>query len=176
MTVTMRALAIGCLAALFILGSLLGLAVWSLAPRDDPVASPDVIVVLGGAGPERAALGIELSERLDVPLVLSSSAQDFATDRGVSCPPAICIVTDPETTAGEARGVARLADSYGWQQVLVVTTEFHTARARLLFRQCLDDRVAVVGAAREGEEGPRPARWLRELLGLVAGKTVFRAC
>jgi uncharacterized SAM-binding protein YcdF (DUF218 family) len=174
--VAVRVIALTALIGLLLVGTLLGLALWSVAPRDDVVTSPDVVVVLGGAGQERADLGIELRERYDVPLVLSSSAAVFADNRGVSCPPAICIRTDPETTTGEARAVARQADTYGWQQVLVVTTEFHTARARLLFRQCLGDRVAVVGAARVDGQGPGLRRWLNEIGGIVAGRTVLRAC
>jgi uncharacterized SAM-binding protein YcdF (DUF218 family) len=148
---------------------------WTAA-RDDTIGSPDAVIVLGGAGPERAELGTELHERYEVPLVLSSSAQVFGSRLGYSCPPAICITTDPETTTGESRGVARLAEQYGWNEVVVVTTDFHTARARLLFRQCLGERVAVVGASRTGGDGPGLKRRLNEVAGMVAGSTVLRAC
>jgi uncharacterized SAM-binding protein YcdF (DUF218 family) len=151
------------------------LALWTVA-RDDPIASPDAVVVLGGAGPERARLGAELHERYGVPLVLSSSARVFGGELGYPCPPAICITTHPETTAGEARGVARLAHKNGWGGVVVVTTDFHTARARLLFRQCLGDRVSVVGAPRPDGDGPGLRRRLNEIAGMVAGSTVRRAC
>jgi uncharacterized SAM-binding protein YcdF (DUF218 family) len=166
------------LTGLLVLGAVIGTAliVWRVTPRDDSLASPDAIVVLGGAGQERADLGIALQERYDVPLVLSSSAQSFAENRGVTCPPEICILTDPETTTGEARAVGRLAETYGWDDVAVVTTDFHTARARLLFRQCLGDRVSVVGA--EPAEGRRVGRrrWVNEAAGYIAGATVLRAC
>jgi uncharacterized SAM-binding protein YcdF (DUF218 family) len=160
---------------LLALGAAVGLARLTAA-RDDVIGSPDVVVVLGGAGPERAELGAELHERYDVPLVLSSSAQVFGNELGYDCPPAICITTDPETTTGEARGVARLAEQYGWGELVVVTSDFHTARARMLFQQCLDDRVSVVGASPTdgGDRGLRTR--LEEVAGLVAGATVLRAC
>jgi uncharacterized SAM-binding protein YcdF (DUF218 family) len=174
--VTVRVLArIGVL-CLVLIGTVVGVAVWSLFPRDDMIDSPDAIVVLGGAGQERADLGIALHERYDVPLVLSSSAQVFGANRGYDCESAICVRSDPETTTGEARAVARLAETYGWDEVVVVTTNFHTARARLLFRQCLGERVSVVGA--ELEEGRQVGRrrWANEVAGFVAGATVLRAC
>lgn len=148
----------------------------AMAPRDDVVDSPDAVAVLGGAGQERADLGIELRQRYGVPLILSSSAQRFALRRGVDCRTAICIRTDPETTAGEARGIADLANEHGWDEVVVVTTDFHTTRARILFRQCLGDRVRVVGASPEDGRGPGLRRWLNEVGGIVAGTTFRRAC
>jgi uncharacterized SAM-binding protein YcdF (DUF218 family) len=121
-------------------------------------------------------VGVELRDRYDVPLVLSSSAREQAAQRGIDCPPAICILTDPETTAGEARGLAELADEQGWDRMVVVTARFHTARARMLFRQCFGDSVAVVGAARADGRGPGIPTRTNEFLGLVAGSTVARAC
>jgi uncharacterized SAM-binding protein YcdF (DUF218 family) len=147
-----------------------------LLPHDDVPRDPDVVVVLGGAGSERARLGIELAERHDAVLVLSSSASVFGEEQGRTCTvDAICLEPEPETTRGEAREIARLADQEGWQHVTVATTAFHTARARFLFRQCLGDRVSVVGAPRDD----RPAtggRLLQEGLGIIAGATFQRAC
>jgi hypothetical protein len=145
-----------------------------MVPHDDDVGSPDAIIVLGGAGGERAELGIRLHETYGVPLVLSSSAQVFAEDRGYRCPPAICILTEPETTVGEAREISDLANERGWDRITVVTTRFHTTRARLLFRQCLGDRVSVVGA--RTRSGPGLRRWVNEVGGVVTGSTFHRAC
>jgi uncharacterized SAM-binding protein YcdF (DUF218 family) len=171
-----RAFTVVLVASLILLAVIGGaLARWT-TPRDDPVDSPDVVVVLGGAGEERAELGGALHERYDVRLVLSSSAQDFGADLGYTCPPALCIVTDPETTAGEARGVARLAERYGWGEVVVVTTDFHTPRARLLFRQCLGGRVSVVGAPPADGDARGLRTRLNELAGMLAGSTFSRAC
>ena len=148
-----------------------------LLPTDDVPRDPDVVVVLGGAGRERAALGIELAERYDAELVLSSTAANFGTNQGRTCErDAICIEPNPETTRGEARTIARLAEQEGWEHVTVATTAFHTSRSRFLFRQCLGDRVTVVGARREGQPATTPSLLLREGLGVVAGATFQRAC
>jgi uncharacterized SAM-binding protein YcdF (DUF218 family) len=162
------------LASLLVLVPVGALLAWWTAPRDDPLGSPDAIVVLGGAGEERARLGAQLHERHGVRLVLSSSAEAFGAELGYHCPPALCITTEPETTAGEARDVARLADRHGWQHVAVATSDFHTARARMLFRQCLGDRVAIVGAPASKPRGVEGR--LKELAGMVAGSTFDRAC
>jgi hypothetical protein len=142
---------------------------------DDIVSSTDAVVVLGGAGQERADRGIELVERLQVPLVLSSSAMHFGYLRGYRCfVNAHCLVPIPQNTADEARAVATLLRSEGLDHVTVVTSSHHTARARLLFRQCLGDAVAVVGAPRPG--GPSLNARIREVVGMLAGATVRRAC
>ena len=148
-----------------------------LLPTDDVPRDPDVVVVLGGAGAERAELGIELAERYDAQLVLSSSAAVFGEQQGRSCQrDAICIEPEPESTRGEAREIARLAEQEGWEHVTVATTAFHTSRSRFLFRQCLGDRVTVVGAVAEGRSRNTPALLLREGLGVIAGATIQRAC
>jgi hypothetical protein len=135
--------------------------------------------VLGGAGYERAELGIELAERYDAVLVLSSSAINFGRERGVDCqtyPAVFCVLPEPATTAGEARTVATLVEDRGWDHVTVATSDFHTTRARVLFRQCLGDRVTVVGA-HPSESWARDLRtYVAEAAGTVAALTTRRAC
>ena len=157
-----------------------GAAVAALWPRNDVPRDPDAVVVLGGAGYERAELGIELAERYDAVLVLSSSAINFGRERGVACeqyPAVRCLYRpQPATTAGEARAVAALVEESGWDHVTVATSDFHTTRARVLFRQCLGDRVSVVGA-RPSESWARGLRtYLVEAVGTVAALTTRRAC
>jgi uncharacterized SAM-binding protein YcdF (DUF218 family) len=153
-----------------------GVTTFAMWPRDDIPREPDAVVVLGGAGPERAQLGIELRDRYDAALVLSTSAINFARDQGVDCGPnVICVFRlDPENTTGEARRVAELAREHGWDHVTVVTTRFHTTRARVLFRQCLGDDVTVVGAVAVGGRGLRT--YVEETAGTVAALTFRRAC
>jgi len=163
--------------------ALLGIAVLAggfvvyMLPSDDLPQDPDAVIVLGGAGPERTALGIELAERYDAQLVLSSNARYFGSRQGVSCDGlALCFEPAPPNTAGEAENVARLAERYGWDHVTVATSDFHTSRSRFLFRQCMGrDRVSVVGTGDEG--GKMDLRlFLREATGLLAGATIARAC
>jgi uncharacterized SAM-binding protein YcdF (DUF218 family) len=158
---------------------LTGAAVAALWPRNDVPRDPDAIVVLGGAGYERVELGIELADRYDAVLVLSSSAIRFGRERGVDCqtsPAGSCILPEPATTAGEARTVANLVEDRGWEHVTVATSDFHSTRARVLFGQCLGDRVTVVGA-RPSENWSRGLlTHLAEAAGTVVALTTRRAC
>lgn len=143
---------------------------------DDAVGEVDAVVVLGGGRGERVALGRELADNLDVPLVLSAEAILWGWRAGLACePPVRCELPEPNATRGEARMVAGLAQANGWDEVAVVTSRFHVGRTRMLMRQCLDD-VAVVGASRQGRWYRVPWDYTREALGTVAGLTVQRAC
>ena len=148
-----------------------------LLPTDDQPRAPDAVVVLGGGGPERTELGLELVERYDAQLVLASTAAIFGEQRGRCCSvDALCFEPDPPTTRGEAQGVARMAEEQGWDHITVATSAFHTSRSRFLFRQCLGDRVTVVGARLDGRPATTPRLLLREAAGVLAGATIQRAC
>ena len=170
----------GCWWIAFAAGSFAALAgstIVALRPRDDEPRNPDAVVVLGGAGYERLELGIELSTCHDAVLVLSSSAIAYGRRRGLVCgEDVLCHIPQPETTTGEARAIARLADGHGWNHVTVATSRFHSTRARVLFRQCLGDRVTLVGApAPDGRARGLPTH-LREAVGTIAALTIRRAC
>jgi hypothetical protein len=154
-----------------------GVAIFVLWPRNDVPRDPDAVVVLGGAGPERVELGIAIADQYQATLVLSSSAASFARDLGIFCGrDALCMTPNPPTTTGEARTVARLVGEYGWDHVTVATARFHTTRARVLFRQCLGDRVTVVGAAPPSNEERGLGTAVKEAAGTMAALTVRRAC
>ena len=151
-------------------------AAFALWPRNDVPQEPDAVVVLGGFGQERADLGIELSQRYDAQLVLSSSASVFGEARGKQCGiDALCIDPEPETTRGEAETVADLSVDQRWDHVTVVTSRVHTTRARTLFRQCLDE-VTVVGAPPSADRGGALRRYLREAGATLLAWTISRAC
>lgn len=152
-----------------------GLA-WLRSIGDDEVVVADVVVVLGGGDGERVALGRELTEQYEVPLVLSSGAILQGWRAGLTCDePVRCELPEPDATRGEARMVAALAETHGWEQVVVTTTRFHVGRTRLLMRQCLD-QVVVLGAT---DPDPPPLRiWAygREAVATLAAVSVHRAC
>jgi len=170
-----RAIATALLVALAIVVIAAPVLAW---PRDDTPVAPDAVIVLGGAGAERTALGGALATEHRATLVLSSSAQYFGERAGLRCGQEVrCIDPDPETTRGEARAVAALAEANEWDRVVVATSRHHTSRARILFRQCLGDRVSVVGARRsDGSWWPGARGVGRELVGTVAAVTLQRAC
>ncbi len=147
------------------------------APRDDAVRSADAVVVLGGGGGERLALGQELAEQHAAELVLSGEAIEQGAAAGLTCEVEVrCLEPDPWSTAGEARGTDALAETEGWDRVAVATSDFHTARSRALFEQCLGDRVAVVGTPTDHGLIAQVYLRARELLARFAGATFARAC
>jgi hypothetical protein len=148
-------------------------------PRDDVPEAPDAVAVLGGAAAsDRTDLGVELAEEHGAELVLSSNARFHAAGQGYACDDegVRCFEPDPVNTIGEARHIAVLASAHGWSHVTVVTSSWHTSRARVGLRQCLDAEVSVVGTRRDGEPAFDPDRDLPEALGTLAAHTFRRAC
>ncbi len=149
-----------------------------VAHSEDTPRDPDAVVVLGGGTPARAALGIEVAERHDAELVLSSTAAIFGERLGRSCGvDAVCFEPDPSNTSGEAAYTAQLAEERGWDHVTVATSWFHTSRTRMLLHQCLEPgEVSVVGTEPAGTWPWRLYVLVREAVALVTDATVRRAC
>ena len=160
---------------LLLLTAVVGVAVFAAVPRDDEVPeTADAVVALGGSE-ARVELAQRLAAETGAHLVLSAGSIDFGQRVGLACDvDATCLRPDPDTTIGEARGMADLAEERGWQTVVVATSAFHANRSRLVFEQCLDD-VAVAGAP--DPASPEPLmRTAREVAGMLASVTVERAC
>lgn len=126
---------------------------WAPAPakfliRTDPTESADVIVVLAGDGSgNRVEEGQRLLEAGLAPRMLVNGSytlfearecdlgRAYAIGRGGD-PEAIeafCMVAD--STQDEARILDNELRSRGVESAIVVTSDFHTARARRIFRQ-----------------------------------------
>lgn len=148
-----------------------------LAPRDDRVGDVDAVVVLGGGGGERVALGAHLAEQRGVPMLVFAEGIDRARAAGLDCGVSVrCVWPTPSTTRGEAVAVQRIADAEGWRRVAVATSDFHVNRARRLLRQCLGGRVDVVGAQAAAPIGTAAFRAVHELAGQLAAVSLQRAC
>ncbi|MFU8841407.1 MAG: YdcF family protein [Nitriliruptoraceae bacterium] len=153
-------LAVGVLVAGALAVGVLFVRGWVLVAPGEPF--PDgPVAVLGGAG-GRVQAAVALVERSGEPrlLVLSSSAADLYRNAGGSCdePGVRCVMPDPETTAGEARLLARLAREEGWEQLTVVTTDTHATRARMHLAACMEVPTEVVAV---------PTGWSVDRLRLV---------
>lgn len=149
--------------------------VYAMWPRNDTPDQPEAVVVLGGAGIERVELGNRLRREYDAILVLSAQAPDYGWHLGLVCGrDAICIEPGESSTAGEAQAVAALVAEQGWRHVTIATSNFHTTRSRILFRQCLGDRVTVVGAPPQHRRGL--GTYPREMVATLAALTIRRAC
>jgi hypothetical protein len=158
----------------------LGVAAWTVIPRDEVAGDIDAVVVLGGGSGERVAHGLQVATAHAVPLVL---AGDAAAGGAPACGSVVDVVEVrcawPRTwsTAGEAREVADLAAANGWQRMAVVTSRFHVNRARTLFVQCLGrDAVDVLGVDDQTTLGHELVRHGRELVAHAAAVTLRRAC
>ena len=114
-------------------------------PEDLRAAPVDAVVVLGGGQGERIGTALALLDRLPGPppqLLLSVPYGDPLVRCGtVPDEPDVdarCFAPDPFTTSGEAVFVAETAAAEGWDRVVVVTSDFHVTRARVLVSRCVE--------------------------------------
>jgi uncharacterized SAM-binding protein YcdF (DUF218 family) len=140
----------------------LGLAVVAVNLRlfvFPPTSTPkhaDAVVVLAGGDGERLDKGLELvrqgvAHNLVVstgPNELCGTRHDFAV---------FCFLPDPDTTRGEVEAIGRIADREGWRHLVLVTSDYHATRARLLLERCFAGNVDVT-AAHSGK-GPLSLLW-----------------
>jgi uncharacterized SAM-binding protein YcdF (DUF218 family) len=111
----------------------------------------DAIIELGGPG-NRRPLALQLERQGRAPVVAISVSDeeravagwcDDGQFRGV---PVICFHSEPFTTRGEARAIARLARQHGWHSVILVTSPDQAKRAELRVSRCYGGEIAVATA------------------------------
>lgn len=125
---------------------------------EDPPEMADAILVLGDdnfAG-DRAARAAELFSDGMAPQVVASGrtlrsyagiAELMERDLETHGVPASAILQFPQradNTREEAQALRELVMSRGWRRVLVVTSNYHTRRARYVFRRVFPERVTVL--------------------------------
>jgi uncharacterized SAM-binding protein YcdF (DUF218 family) len=116
---------------------------------DDPIKA-DAVVVLAGAD-ERLPVAVELMRKREAPLLVVSRNDEPTQLERQACAQklnvkTLCVHADPYSTQGEAELIAKLARTRGWDAVDVVTSKFHTYRAKLLIDRCYHGRLALVDA------------------------------
>ena len=169
------------LAAVFLFLSTLTLwQVWH--PQVDPPQSSDAVMVLAASKERRAegrrlvtegysdnlvqsvssrmeedieAGGIEVVPPEDAGLKIADRDME-ACDLSYPSYEVFCVFPDPDTTIGEARGFAALAEEQGWDSVLIVTEKSHASRAKRTFERYYPGEVHVAVA-----EMDRP--WFRNI-------------
>ncbi|MHA7180873.1 YdcF family protein [Arthrobacter sp. MDB2-24] len=163
------------------------LVVWLLAayqlfcnPALPPVREADAVIVLAGAASERLAVGQALLERGAAgELVLSSTGlpgnaeTDDLCARGATR--TMCFHSDPMTTRGEARAIADLARERGWDDIIVVTSTYHVARASMNVSQCSKATVIMAESRPDLSVAGWLARFVEESTALAAS-VVRPAC
>ncbi|MGH9794711.1 MAG: YdcF family protein [Candidatus Acidiferrales bacterium] len=153
---------------------------------EDDLEPADAIVVLGDdnyAG-DRAARGAELFQARWAPVVVASGrylrpyasvadliARDL-TDGGVPPDAIIPLRHRAASTREEALAVSELARERRWRRLIVVTSNYHTRRARYIFRDVLgaDFDIRVAPAA-DSEFDPRAWWQSREGCKIFARET-----
>ncbi len=136
---------------------------------DEPLQLADAILLLGDDNypADRASRAAELYRGGWAPRIVASGRQlrRYAglaelmqrdlVERGV---PAEAVIRFPHSagnTREEAEALRQLVAKRGWRRVLVVTSNFHTRRARYIFRRVFPSTVSVrVAAARDSLYDP----------------------
>ncbi len=148
---------------------LLSMAGTSLVLAGEPRRADAIVVLAGGLQGERILKAAELLRAGLAPRVLVSDAIPIyeqpecrlavamAVRRGAPEEAFECVAPGVRSTREEARAIVPVLRSRGVRAYLLVTTEFHTRRAALLFRREAPD-LEVIPVASDSVDFPI-ARW-----------------
>jgi uncharacterized SAM-binding protein YcdF (DUF218 family) len=145
---------------------------------EGPVAS-DAIVILGddNYNGDRATRAAELLKAGWAPRIVASGRglRSYAsiaeleehdlTDRGVPMTAIVRFAHRAENTRDEATAISQLMSSRGWKRIILVTSNYHTRRARYICERSLPPGTELrVVAARDSDFDPES--WWRTRLGI----------
>lgn len=146
---------------------------------NDAPAPADAILVLGDDNyvADRAARAAELYRGRWAPLVVGSGRylrpyasiaqlmQRDLTERGVPAKAVVAFAQHATNTREEAQELRKLALERHWRHVLVVTSNYHTRRARYIFRRVWppDYEFRVIAA---NDVSYDPAKWWESRIGV----------
>lgn len=124
--------------------------------RGDPPVKSDGIVVLAGDGyGYRIRAGADLAQQGYAPIVLASGAAwiygvcecdlaiDYAVRNGYPRTLFEPLRNDATSTAAEALAVFAEAERRGWKSILIVTSDYHTRRTRLILNRLKPDALRI---------------------------------
>lgn len=146
-----------------------------------PLSADAVVLFVGGKG-ERLDTAVRLVEggladRLVIPNgTVSTWPQANKLCKGPTSFKVYCPSPDPDTTRGEARAIARVAQQQGWRHIVMVTSTYHVTRARVLLTRCFHGSVDAVSADPGVAPGRYAARVTHEWAGLAEAELVNRDC
>ena len=136
---------------------------------EDALAKSDALIVLGDDNfyADRATRAAQLFREGKAPVVVASGRrlrpnagiaelmEHDLFERGVPRDKILRFVHDADGTLEEAQALARLAKERKWHNVIIVTSNFHTRRARYIFRHVFPQGLEVqVASARDGDFDP----------------------
>jgi uncharacterized SAM-binding protein YcdF (DUF218 family) len=137
---------------------------------EDQLQSADALVVLSDDNfyADRATRAAELFREAKAPLVVASGRrlrpsagiaelmEHDLIERGVPKEKIVRLSHDADSTQEEAGALLQLATDRKWHSVIVVTSNYHTRRARYIFRHVFPRDIAVrIASARDGDFDPQ---------------------
>ena len=157
---------------------------------DEPARQADAIIVLGDDNfyADRATRAAELSRQQVAPIIVASGRrlrpsagmvelmEHDLIERGVPREKILRFANDANSTREEAEGLAKLAGDHRWKNVVIVTSNYHTRRARYICEKVFPAGISTsVASARDGDFDPE--KWwekrisvklfAREIAGMV---------
>jgi uncharacterized SAM-binding protein YcdF (DUF218 family) len=136
---------------------------------EDSLEKADVLIVLSGDNfyADRATRAAELFREGKAPLVVASGRrlrpsagtaelmEHDLVERGVPKDKILRFAQDGDSTREEAEVLAKLAKTKKWHKAIVVTSNYHTRRARYIFRHVFPQDIEIlVASARDGDFDP----------------------
>jgi uncharacterized SAM-binding protein YcdF (DUF218 family) len=157
---------------------------------EDTLDKADALIVLGDDNfyADRVTRAAQLFREGKAPLVVASGRrlrpnagiaelmEHDLVERGVPRDKTIRFSHDGDSTLEEAQSLVRIVKERKWHSVIVVTSNFHTRRARYIFLHVFPQGMAVrVASARDGDFDPEDwwtrresiKRLTREFAGMV---------
>jgi uncharacterized SAM-binding protein YcdF (DUF218 family) len=158
---------------------------------EDPLDKADALIVIGDDNfyADRATRGVQLFREGKAPLIVASGRrlrpnagiaeliEHDLVERGVPKDKIVRFTHDGDSTLEEAQALVRFVKSKKWHSVIVVTSNFHTRRARYIFRKVFPQGIEVrVASARDGDFDPEhwweKRKSIKELTHEFAGMVV----
>jgi uncharacterized SAM-binding protein YcdF (DUF218 family) len=136
---------------------------------EDPLDKADALIVLGDDNfyADRATRGVQLFREGKAPVIVASGKrlrpnagiaeliERDLVERGVPRDKVVRFTHDGDSTLEEAEALARFAAGKKWHRVIVVTSNYHTRRARYIYRRVFPQGMEVlVASARDGDFDP----------------------
>jgi uncharacterized SAM-binding protein YcdF (DUF218 family) len=158
---------------------------------EDPLDKSDALIVLGDDNfyADRATRGAQLFREGKAPLIVACGRrlrpnagiaelmEHDLVERGVPREKIVRFTHDGDSTLEEAQALTRLVKERKWRSVMVVTSNYHTRRARYIYRRVFPQGVEVrVASARDGDFDPEhwweKRKSIKELTREFAGMVV----
>ncbi len=158
---------------------------------EDTLDKVDALIILGDDNfyADRVTRGAQLFREGKAPVIVASGRrlrpnagiaelmEHDLVERGVPREKIVRFSHDGDSTLEEAQSLVRIVKERKWRSVIVVTSNFHTRRARYVFRRVFPQGMEVrVASARDGDFDPehwwKRRKSIKELTREFAGMVV----